>query len=66
MFLDTRDPWPPHEPWSPPPRRNRPPLSRPRERLVLSLVGLNLLLLFIAPIAGITFFDIALALWHRI
>lgn len=63
MFLDTRDPWPPHEPWSPPPRRT--PLSRPREKVVISLVGLNLVLLFVAPIAGITFFDIALALWHQ-
>ncbi|NOW45625.1 hypothetical protein FHW96_001780 [Novosphingobium sp. SG751A] len=62
MFLDTRDPWPPPDPWSPPPRRDP---NRRREGLVMSLVGLNLLLLFIAPIAGITFFDIALALWHR-
>lgn len=65
MFLDTRDPWPPPDPWSPPPRRDRPELGKRREGVMLSLVGINLLLLFVAPIAGITFFDIALALWRR-
>lgn len=64
MFLDTRNPWPPQEPWSPPSRRG-PRLSRQHERVVISLVGINLLLLFVAPIAGITFWDVALALLHR-
>jgi hypothetical protein len=50
----------------PGPRREKPQLSRPREKMVISLVGLNLLLLFVAPIAGMTFFDIAVAIWHRL
>jgi hypothetical protein len=33
--------------------------------MVISLIGINLLLLFLAPIAGMTFFDILLSIWQR-
>jgi len=55
MFMDYRGEWPPHwEPTPPePPRR----LSRRGQKVVGSLVGLNVILLLFAPIAGGTVLD---------
>jgi len=64
MFLDLNNDWTPPEPWNPPPRR-QPRLSKRKEGLVIGLVGFNVLMLLLAPIAGMTFFDIAIALWSR-
>ncbi len=54
MFLETKN----H--WIPPERPDRPaPRLSPRGARVLSwLVGFNLLMLLVAPIAGVTFIDV--------
>jgi len=55
MFLDLRDSWPP-EPWSPPPRPD-PKLTPRQQKTMIWLVSMNVMLLFVAPICGATFFD---------
>ena len=52
MFLDLRDPWPSVPPSPPPPEPRRRLLGRRGERVIGVLVGLNLLMLAVAPIAG--------------
>ena len=52
MFLDTRDPWPPLPSSPPPPEPRLRLLSKRGERVVGVLVGLNLLMLLVAPLAG--------------
>lgn len=61
MFLDLEDYWPPQEPIRPAPER-KPALSKRSEKVLLGVVGVNLLFVLIAPIAGATFVDVALAL----
>lgn len=61
MFLDLDDYWPPHDPIWPGPER-RPALSKRSERVLLGVVGANLLLVLAAPIAGVTFVDMVIAL----
>lgn len=61
MFLDLEDYWPPQEPIRPAPER-RPALSKRSEKVLLGVVGANLLLVLAAPIAGVTFVDMVLAL----
>jgi hypothetical protein len=55
MFL-SHDDWPPPPRWEPEPQPPSPPgprrISVREERVLLWLVGLNLVLLFVAPIAG--------------
>jgi hypothetical protein len=51
MFVDFNDRPPPPR-WEPRPEPQRPRLTRRQERVLLWLVGLNLLALFVAPIAG--------------
>ena len=63
MFLDLRDSWPP-EPWSPPPKP-APRLSRPQQRVMLWLVGLNVAFLLVAPICAATLIDAAVAMWRH-
>jgi len=60
MFLDLDANWTPPEPWTPPPHR-APRLTKRKEGLVMGLVGFNVLMLLLAPIAGVTFFDILVA-----
>lgn len=52
MFLDLRDPWPSVPPSPPPPEPAPRRLGRRGERVIGVLVGLNLLMLALAPIAG--------------
>ena len=61
MFLDLEDYWPPQEPIRPAPER-RPTLSKRNEKVLLGVVGANLLLVLAAPIAGMTFVDMVIAL----
>jgi hypothetical protein len=62
VFLDLDNYWPPQEPIRPGPER-RPTLSKRRERVLLGVVGVNLLFVLAAPIAGVTFIDVVLALF---
>jgi hypothetical protein len=59
MFMDFRDPVPPPR-WEPPPPRPR--LSARQERWLGRLVLVNLLLLLVAPIAGGSVIEAAVAL----
>ncbi len=63
MFLDTRDPWPPAEPWRP--ERPAPRLTKRGERVVGWLIGFNLLMLLIGPLAGSSVIDAVLAILRR-
>ncbi|MCK8785789.1 hypothetical protein M0638_15525 [Roseomonas sp. NAR14] len=59
MYVDWND-WPPpyREPPPPPPR---PRFTKRDERLVVWVLGVNLLLWFLAPLAGVTFLHAILA-----
>ncbi len=50
MFVDLPGGWP-HDPKPEPPKRR---LSPRRERLLLVLIGFNMMLLMVAPIGGAT------------
>lgn len=54
MFLDMRDQWPPVPPPSPVPEPTQRRLSKRAERIVGLIVVINLALLLMAPIAGVT------------
>lgn len=61
MFVDFLDtpappPWPPRKP----PQR----LTERQRRVVAGVIGLNLLLLLVAPIGGATLFAAIAVLWH--
>ncbi|WP_419896034.1 hypothetical protein [Roseomonas sp. USHLN139] len=58
MFLDLPGGGPPRPPELPPPPR----LSPQRQRLLLWIIGLNVLLLLVAPIGGATLITGLLAL----
>jgi hypothetical protein len=49
MFMDFREDWPPPS-WEPAPRQPR--LSERGQAVMGGLVGLNLLLVLVAPLAG--------------
>ena len=52
------------QPWQPPPRRPR--MTRRQERTLLWLIGINALLLFVAPIGAASIVQAAVALlWGR-
>jgi hypothetical protein len=60
MFVDL-----PHY-WSPPePQRPRPRLTERQQKVMGWIIGFNVMMLFLAPIAGITIFDVLLALLGR-
>jgi hypothetical protein len=62
MFVNHNADWPPQpEPPQPPPPR--PHLDRRAEARIGWVIALNLLMLLIAPLAGITLFDAARALF---
>ncbi|WP_375394820.1 hypothetical protein [uncultured Sphingomonas sp.] len=60
MFVDFRNAWPPPEPW--PPKRPPRHVTKRRERMIGWIVGLNLLMLLVGPLAGATIFDAIVAL----
>ena len=53
MFLE----FPDEGPSSGPPDRPEPRLTPRGERVLFAVIGFNVVLLFVAPIAGVTFFD---------
>jgi hypothetical protein len=55
MFMDYRGEWPPH--WEPEPPREPRRLTKRGEKVVGSLVAVNILLLLLGPIAGATVLD---------
>ncbi|WP_182085303.1 hypothetical protein [Aureimonas sp. ME7] len=60
MFLDVHDRSLP-EPWKP--ERPKPRLTKRQESALAWIVGLNLLMLLLGPIAGTTVIDAVWALW---
>jgi hypothetical protein len=62
MFLDLRDQWPPVPPPTPLPASGKPHPGKRGEHFVGLLVACNLLLLFLAPIAGNTVVQAIVAL----
>jgi len=61
MFVDFRD-QPPPPPWQP--RRPTPRLTARQEKTLATIIGVNVLLLLVAPIGGATLFG-AVALLLR-
>jgi hypothetical protein len=63
MFVDLPNGWPPPEPSRP--RRPNPRLT-PREQKVMGwIIGFNIVMLLLGPIAGTTLFDAVLAMLGR-
>lgn len=63
MFVEFQDGWPPPEPWEPKPAGPR--MSKRAERLTTWIIGFNLVMLLVGPLAGATVFDAVLAMLHR-
>ncbi len=61
MFVDFRD-QPPPPPWQP--RRPRPRLTACQEKTLAAIIGVNIVLLIVAPIGGVTLLG-AVALLFR-
>ena len=61
MFVPFDEGWPPPPRWEP--RPERPRLSKRDEGRLLWLIGVNLLLLFVAPLAGVSVLQVIAALW---
>ncbi|WP_174297998.1 hypothetical protein [Sphingomonas bacterium] len=59
MFLDHNG-WPPPEPWRPKPPRRR--ITVRQERMIAWIIGFNLLMLLLGPLAGATVFEGVVAL----
>lgn len=62
MFVEGGGGWKP-PPWRPPPRKPR--MTKKQERVILWLVGVNVLFLLIAPIGGGTIVQTLIALLVR-
>ncbi len=60
MFVDFDNAWPRPEPWQPP--RPAPRVTKRQERAIGWIVGVNLILLLVGPLAGATIFDAVIAL----
>jgi hypothetical protein len=60
MFLDLNNYTPPPEP---PADRGQEPLTPRQQKTLIWIVGLNLLLLFVAPIGGATIISAMIALF---
>lgn len=54
MFVDFRDPPPSPPPWRPEPRAPRPALTPRQQNILGAILGVNALLLLVAPIGGAT------------
>ncbi|MGJ4897883.1 MULTISPECIES: hypothetical protein [unclassified Bradyrhizobium] len=61
MFVDLPGHWP-HDPKPEPPKRR---LSPRREKLLLVLIGFNMMLLMVAPIGGATLIHWLVAVFSR-
>ncbi|MGJ4998373.1 hypothetical protein ACQR0Z_28375 [Bradyrhizobium sp. HKCCYLS3077] len=61
MFIDLPGYWP-HEPKPKPPKRR---LSAGREKLLLALLGFNMVMLVVAPIGGATLIHWLIAVLAR-
>ncbi len=59
MFVEGGGGWKP-PPWRPPPRKPR--VTKKQERVILWLVGVNVLFLLIAPIGGVTIVETVISL----
>ena len=59
MYVDFRDDWPPLDPLKP--ERPKRCLSKRQETVVLCIVGFNLLMLVVGPLAGATLFEAVIA-----
>lgn len=55
MFVDFSNQGPPPGPWDPTPSRIR--LTKRQERTVAWIIGINLVLLLVAPLGGSTLID---------
>ncbi len=62
MFVEGGGGWKP-QPWQPPPRK--PHITKKQERLILWLVGVNILFLLIAPIGGVTIVETVMSVLVR-
>ncbi len=60
MYVDFRSDGPAPRPWRPKPAGRR--LTRPQEKLLGWLVGINLVLLLVAPLGGATLVEAIVAL----
>lgn len=54
MFVDFREPPPPPPPRRPAPRDPRPQLTPRQQNALAAIIGVNVLLLLVAPIGGAT------------
>ncbi len=59
MFVDFSNAWPPPGPWEP--NKSGARLSKRQERLVAWIIGINLLLLLVAPLGGSTVINAVMA-----
>ncbi|PVE59355.1 hypothetical protein DC429_02820 [Arthrobacter sp. TPD3018] len=64
MFVDFREPPPPPPPWRPKPRDPRPQLTPRQQNALAAIIGVNVLLLLIAPIGGATVIQAISALFR--
>ena len=62
MFLDVREPWPHPEPWRP--KRSEPAITKRGERVIAWVVGFNLVMLVLGPLAGATVVEALIALFR--
>lgn len=60
MFVDFHDDWHPPGPWEPEPARGG--LTKRQGRIIGWIIGLNLLLLLVAPLGGSTLIEAIVAL----
>ena len=63
MFVDFRDQPPPPR-WEPKPVRKTPQLSKRQQHTLAAIIGINMLLLLIAPIGGATVIQAIVALFR--
>jgi hypothetical protein len=63
MFVDFQNGWPPPEPWEPKPKPPR--MTKRAETLTTWIIGFNLAMLVIGPLAGVTVFDALRVLWGK-
>jgi hypothetical protein len=59
MYVDFRNDWPPPEPLKPERPKRR--LNKRQETVVLCIIGFNLLMLIVGPLAGATLFEAVIA-----